>query len=408
MIDTELDADEARQQLYATMKSDLPFEKKAEKALRIGTVYLGVKRGYINKTNQEADYWKTIVSTDGEEGATPPGTRHDLKETFCRRTLREDDSIALHDAPNQGWGDDVAYEEHGLRCYHGSAIEVADEPYGTVCFSSIERRSEPFSEEETMFAELIARMLEHEIERQRTAAKVERLDRFAGAVSHDLRSPLNVAKGRLELEREKRDTENLQVATGALERMEELIEKVLTMARQGQDVSEMESVSLSSITESCWESVQSPNSELHVTGDLAFRADPDRLKQLFENLFRNSVEHGSTSSRTVSDDSVRQQSTDSRPQTEDGSLVHADAGATITVGALADGDGFFVEDEGPGIPESERQSVLEPGYSTGDDGIGLGLAIVESITSAHDWGLTITEGDAGGARFEIRDVITNE
>ncbi|WP_430503706.1 GAF domain-containing sensor histidine kinase [Haloparvum sp. PAK95] len=408
MTDTELDADEARQQLYATMKSDLPFEDKAERALSIGTTYLGVERGYINKIDQETDYWKTIASTDREDGVAPPGTRLDLNKTYCRRTLREDDSIALHDAPNQGWADDVAYEEHGLRCYHGTTIEVAGEPYGTVCFSSDGRRSAPFTEEETMFAELVARLLEHELERQRTEAKIARLDRFAGAVSHDLRNPLNVAMGRLEMEREKRDTENLRVATSALDRMEDLITDVLTMARQGQDVSEMESVSLASITEGCWDSIRSPDSELRGVGDLTFRADQDRLKQLFENLFRNSVEHGSTSSRTGSGDSVEHGSTSDRQRTEDSTLVRADTGVTITVGALADGDGFFVADDGPGIPESDRQAVLEPGYSTGDEGIGLGLAIVDSIASAHDWELTITESDAGGTRFEIRDVITNE
>ncbi|MFB6234267.1 MAG: GAF domain-containing sensor histidine kinase [Halopenitus sp.] len=393
MTHSALDADEARQQLYATMKSADSFEEKAEKALDIGTAYLGIKRGYITKIDQERDYWKAIVTTDDADVDTPPGTRLDLKTTYCRRTIQEDGSIALHDAPNQGWADDVAYEEHGLRCYHGSTIEVAGEPYGTVCFSSAESRSEPFTEEETMFAELIARMLEHELERQRTEAKIERLERFAGTVSHDLRNPLNVAMGRIELERESQDSENLQVAASALGRMQDLITDVLTIARQGQDVAEMDPVPLSSITGDCWESVRSPESELHVAEDLTFCADPDRLKQLFENLFRNSVEHSSTSSRTGS---------------EDDTLVHADAGVTITVGALADGDGFFVEDDGPGIPESEREAVLEPGYSTGGDGIGFGLAIVESIASAHDWELTITESDAGGARFEFRDVITNE
>ncbi|MGZ0747543.1 GAF domain-containing sensor histidine kinase [Haloparvum sp. AD34] len=393
MTDTELDADEARQQLYATMKSELPFEDKAERALSTGTTYLGVERGYINKIDRETDYWKTIASTDREDGVAPPGTRLDLNKTYCRRTLREDGSVALHDAPNQGWADDVAYEEHGLRCYHGTTIEVAGEPYGTVCFSSDGRRSAPFTDEETMFAELVARLLEHELERQRTEAKIARLDRFAGAVSHDLRNPLNVAMGRLEMEREKRDTENLRVATSALDRMEDLITDVLTMARQGQDVSEMESVSLASITEGCWDSIRSPDSELRGVGDLTFRADQDRLKQLFENLFRNSVEHSSTRSQREADDDA---------------LVHADAGVTITVGALADGDGFFVEDDGPGIPESERQAVLEPGYSTGNEGIGLGLAIVDSIASAHDWDLTIADSDTGGARFEVHDVITDE
>ena len=71
---------------------------------------------------------------------------------------------------------------------------------------------------------------------------------------------------------------------------------------------------------------------------------------------------------------------------------------TIRVGGIEDG-GFYAEDDGPGIPESERGAVFEYGYSTEEDGIGLGLASVKGIADAHGWTVDVGESDAGGARF---------
>jgi signal transduction histidine kinase len=66
--------------------------------------------------------------------------------------------------------------------------------------------------------------------------------------------------------------------------------------------------------------------------------------------------------------------------------------------------GFFVEDDGPGIPEDKRDSVLEDGFTTEADGTGLGLSIVTSIVKAHGWDVTVTGSSDGGARFEITGV----
>lgn len=207
-----------------------------------------------------------------------------------------------------------------------------------------------------------------ELERQN-----ERLDQFASMVSHDLRNPLNVAKGRIDLALENSDVEQLEAAKQALDRMETLIENMLALARQGQPISDTETVTLSAVAGQCWEVVATAEATLTVDDDLTFQADGERLQQLLENLFRNAIEHGR-------DD------------------------VTIRVGALADASGFYVADDGPGIPEAEREVVLESGYSTAEGGTGFGLAIVSEIAEAHGWSLTVTDSWAGGARFEIRNV----
>jgi signal transduction histidine kinase len=138
-----------------------------------------------------------------------------------------------------------------------------------------------------------------------------------------------------------------------------------------------------------------------VAADRKLAADPDRLASLLENLFRNSVEHGSTGSRPQADDSVEHGSTGSRPRAGD-EVTDADRAVAVEVGALP--DGFYVADDGPGVPEDRRDRVFERGYSTTREGTGFGLSIVEEIAAAHGWTVAATEADGGGARFEVTGV----
>ena len=199
----------------------------------------------------------------------------------------------------------------------------------------------------------------------------ERLEEFARIVSHDLRNPLTVATGRLELVAAECDSDHLDAVERAHDRMQVLIEDLLTLAREGARVREFETVDLASTVKSSWETIDRADATLVVDTDRSIRADHSRLKQLLENLFRNSVEHGG-------DD------------------------VTVTVGALD--DGFYVADDGPGIPADGRARVFEPGYSTGDGGTGFGLSIVQEIADAHGWTVSVTDSTNGGARFEITGV----
>ena len=220
---------------------------------------------------------------------------------------------------------------------------------------------------------LFTDITERERDRRELERQNERLDQFASVVSHDLRNPLQVLRGALDGARETGDFVHLDRGEQAIERMEVLIDDVLSLARQGQPIEETEPVSLAAMADSCWEVVDAPDATVVVADDCQFRADPSRLRQLLENLYRNAVEHGG--------DEV-----------------------TVTVGRLSDGDGFYVADDGPGIPADRRDDVFESGYSTADDGTGFGLAIVGEIVDAHGWEIAVTESETGGARFEISGV----
>lgn len=223
---------------------------------------------------------------------------------------------------------------------------------------------------------------ERELERQN-----ERLDEFASVVSHELRNPLNVAWGQLEIARKEHESDHLEEVARAHDRMKRLIEDLLEFAQTGEHVTDVESVSLEDMVTECWDTVETTNARLDVRTDGSIRADVSRLTQLFENLFRNAVEHGSTA-----------ESSDTSGQ--DGEHV------AVTVGDLDDAAGFYVEDDGPGIPSERRDRVFETGYTTTTDGTGFGLSIVSEIVKAHGWEIRITDGTDGGARFEIFGVGT--
>jgi len=219
----------------------------------------------------------------------------------------------------------------------------------------------------------------------------ERLDEFASLVSHDLRNPLHVASGHLELaaqDAQEDVRDSITAATDALARMETLIDHTLTLAREGRDISEPEPISLRDTFEQAWDAAATSAATRRIR-DPPERvlADPDRLAELFQNLVQNAVEHGRDAATS-----------EAGPATDGAGAV------TITLGATP--DGFYVADDGPGIPPDQRDAVLESGYSTEDGGTGFGLSIVETIAEAHGWEVTITDSEDGGARFEFSGVET--
>jgi len=217
----------------------------------------------------------------------------------------------------------------------------------------------------------------------------DRLEEFASVVSHDLRSPLEVARGRLDLYDTTGDGDHLDAVGDSLDRISTLIDDLLALARQGESVSELEPTRVSAIARQAWQTVETADATLDVAldGELTVESDRSRLQQLFENLFRNAVEHGSAGGPEPH-----------TGDTEDGQ----DGGVQIRLTGLTNGArGFAVEDDGPGIEPDDRDYVFERGFSTGDGGTGFGLAIVRRITDAHGWAVRATESPAGGARFEV-------
>jgi len=209
---------------------------------------------------------------------------------------------------------------------------------------------------------------ERELKRQN-----EQLEKFASIVSHDLRDPLNAARATLALAKAERDeSEYLDELEGIHDRMEALVEDVLELTKQGQAVGEPEPVDLAEVVDEAWQTAGEETATLRVVDELGVvRADHERLRSLLENLIGNAVRH-------------------------------AGDYPTVEVGSLA--DGFYVADDGPGIPADEREAVFDYGYTTESDGTGFGLNIVQTIAEAHGWSVRATESESGGARFDFTGV----
>ncbi|UWG49063.1 Signal transduction regulator [Halanaeroarchaeum sp. HSR-CO] len=237
--------------------------------------------------------------------------------------------------------------------------------------------------------------------RLRLERQNERLEEFASVVSHDLRNPLNVVSGRLDLS--PADDEHIEAAASALDRMEAIIEDVLTLARDGGSVEETEPVDLEAVARDAWRTVPEGDARLEVDDLPTVVADARRVRRILENLFRNAVEHGSTSPRLQAhEDAEERGSTSPHSRVREDPVEHGGEGVKITVGGLD--DGFYVEDTGPGIPEEIRDRVFESGYTQSESGTGLGLAIVRQLAQAHGWTVSLTESRGGGARFEFTGV----
>jgi len=228
-----------------------------------------------------------------------------------------------------------------------------------------------------------ARQARHEAEssRQEMERQNRRLDQFASTLSHDLRNPLAVARGHVELLRTKLTdsqpelTEHVEKIDGAHDRIDSIIGDVLTLTRKGESVEESDRFELEDAAREAWRNIDSKDATLEIENSISIEGDRSRLLRAFENLFRNSIDHVG-------------------PE------------VTVTVGLTE--DGFYIEDDGPGIPDEEMDSIFEYGHTTSEDGTGLGLSIVKTIAEAHGWSVWIDGTSGRGARFVFSDVFGSE
>ena len=255
----------------------------------------------------------------------------------------------------------------------GSAISI---PIGDIgVFQVISEQPEAFDERDLALSELLIRHTENAISRLQRERELrrqnERLEQFSNVLSHDLRNPLNVAAGHLELLRGDHDDDAVEMIANALNRMDDIIDGTLSLARRGEMLTRMEPVSLSQVAHQSWATVSSGEATLEVIDDVTIEADPDPLRHILENLFHNAVDHGGRS-------------------------------VTVRVGQLD--DGYFVEDDGVGLNGIDTERLFDLGYSTRPEGTGFGLSIVREIVNAHDWSIEVSEAEGGGTRFAITGV----
>lgn len=219
--------------------------------------------------------------------------------------------------------------------------------------------------------------------RKQHAAADERIDQFASLVSHELRSPIQTARSGIDLANAQCDSKYLDEVGETLDQMESLIDNLLDRLQQEEPRIELTPVDLSAVVESAWS--DEPGARLSVESELpTIAAEESRVRQLFENLFRNSIQHGPPSSAT-----------DSEPITVRVGVLESETEGTI---------GLYIADNGQGIDPDHRTKVFEYGYTRSEHGSGFGLAIVKEVADAFGWDVELTESRSGGVRFEFRQI----
>lgn len=211
---------------------------------------------------------------------------------------------------------------------------------------------------------------EQALERQKN-----RLEDLTSFLSHDLKNQLTLIEGRLGMADADSDDEHLAKAREVADRMAEMIDSFAELSKKGQIPTSTEPVDIEALVESCWRRLRTDNATIQIDDGFTVHGDHDQLQSLFENLLQNAVKH-------------------------------AGPEVTVRIGLVPEGDGFYVEDDGPGIAVdgSDPEEIFTPGYSTTDRSDGFGLAFVRHIAEAHGWDVEVTEGESGGARFEFHGI----
>ncbi len=210
--------------------------------------------------------------------------------------------------------------------------------------------------------------------------------RFVGDASHELRSPLATLTTALELAVTRPGVLGPAVVQHTLlpeaQRMRHLVEDLLLLARADERgvPLQVSDVDLDDVLDAERRRLQSAGTtQVICTADpVRVRGDAIRLGKVVRNLTDNAARHA-------------------RSTVWLGAAIHGSAEAVIVV-----------SDDGPGVPENERERIFERFVRLDTDrarnagGSGLGLAIVKEIVAAHGGSVVVEEASGGGARFVVR------
>lgn len=194
------------------------------------------------------------------------------------------------------------------------------------------------------------------------------------AVSHDLRTPITLLRLRTEFVENEMEREKM-LAT--LTEMEEMVESILRFVRDDADHEEVQSVDLVALINAVCDDISDIGGKAIFDGPdrLIYRCRPNSLKRALSNLVDNAVKFGGSA------------------------LVRLnEAGRNIEV---------VIEDNGPGIAESELGAIFDPFYriessrSRDTGGVGLGLSVARSIIDAHGGRILIENRPEGGLRVKV-------
>ncbi|MEY7852146.1 GAF domain-containing sensor histidine kinase [Natrarchaeobius sp. A-rgal3] len=211
------------------------------------------------------------------------------------------------------------------------------------------------------------------------AAVSDRLETIAELVEDESRTPLNAARGYLELAEKTGSREHFEMVEDAHDRLSEFLEALTDVA--GTDL-ETEPVGIREMAHRAWIGADTADAKLVTEDDLLVAADRERMRELFECVLQAAIEieHANTPS-----------------------WVNADAAGPVTVTVGATDDGFYVAGHRPASDDEHGRTDPDAELLVDADGTGVQLETVERIADAHGWDLGVAE-DEDGTAFAFRGV----
>ena len=262
-------------------------------------------------------------------------------------------------------------------------VPVSKEGGGECGVFVLQDMTEYYEQQETLdeLTELVSELEHRERELQ---THVDKLDRALSAVRHDAMTPIQVVKAHLGELQTANNASAVDTIRDAIERVVSIIKDTKNLYSDEEIVENRDWCEVAELCESAWECVDTGESELCVEDEFTVWCNEDRVMRLLENMFTNAVTHN-TGSVTVRVGRYMSVSTSTRQENQ---------------------SGFYVADDGSGIPEERRDDVFEFGETTAADGSGIGLAVVKRVADAHEWNVRVMDSVGGGVKFAFTGVQT--
>ncbi|MCJ7612878.1 MAG: ATP-binding protein, partial [Candidatus Aminicenantes bacterium] len=230
------------------------------------------------------------------------------------------------------------------------------------------------------------RQMEEANKRMVQAEKLASIGRLAATIAHEIRNPLtsvklNIQKVFLTEALNETEREHLQISQEGIGHIERFIKELLNFTRASE--LNLNRFSMEQIVEESVKLVRDacPDKTIALERDYEpnlpeVLADGDKLRQVISNVLRNAYE-----------------------------AVGGEGVVRVRMsGTAVDGRPFIrvtISDNGPGIPDKDRENIFEPFFTTKSSGVGLGLAIARKVLEQHGGAIRVINGGGRGAAFEI-------
>lgn len=376
-----------REQLYDIFaETETRPEEKIQQGLEIGTEYLDLPIGYATHIT---DGTQQILTAVGDHSLLQSGNQCPLEEAYCRRTIETDQTLAVQDADASADVSQPAVERFDLGTYIGAKVTVEGESYGTLCFADRTERDAAFSEKECYFVELFARLVGQAIERRTYERELEQRQKqlhdrnqlisvLNRVLRHNLRNELNVIIGQAERLCDRLDQEEADIATQIIETGHELVHTSETARRLETTLNDSVEAWPHDIVPYVRQTVTEIDEEYPAVSiqvqapETAVARANENLKIAVQELIENAAKHGGDS-----------------------------PSITVTVTDTGDSVTIRVQDDGPGLPQQDRDALLAGEETDVVHGSGLGLWLVNWIITRVDGTLRLRDIDTG-ACIEIK------